>query len=92
MTIRSVSTSAGNARSTITQERTNYNRSISSSSVRWRGKAGDAFGDASRRASNQAGDRVGREYGSLSSRLSRLAASVRRAEAKNRGIEVRGSR
>jgi len=86
--IREMSTNARNARSAVLLERSEYNRSAGSSSARWRGRAGDAFSDTSRRASNQVNENVIRIYGNINSQLSTLASSAARAETANRRQEI----
>ena len=75
--IRNIGTTAGGARNTITQKNSTLDRSASS--LDFKGNIGTAFKDASKRVRSKM-NIVLRSYGDLSSRLTRLASSVDRAE------------
>jgi uncharacterized protein YukE len=81
--IKDASASVQKTMSALAQRNRYYDRSVSSVSARWKGKAGEAFKDSCTRTKRHA-DSIVNEYGDLYTKTLRLADSVRKAESDER--------
>ena len=83
--IRDAANTVRDNKNAVYQKNNKYDGSASTVSFAWKGDVGEAFKDASKRVRTQM-TAIINEYGNLSSKLTNLSNSVKRAEAEEEAM------